>query len=61
MSEGEIPIRETGEVDEFGEPVLGRYMTAEEIEERLALNIANTSEALRRRVLEELAKENGYP
>lgn len=43
--------------DEFG-PI--RYMTSEEIEERAELNIKNTSESLRKKVLKELAKSNGH-
>lgn len=35
------------------------YMTPAEIDERDALNVANTATALRARVIAELAKENG--
>jgi hypothetical protein len=54
----EIPVRIVGE-DEDGEPITRRVMTADEIRERLDLNIANTASALRRRVLEALAEKNG--
>ena len=43
--------------DEHG-PI--RYMSPEEIKERVELNINNTSESLRKRVLSELAKRNGH-
>jgi hypothetical protein len=54
----EIPVRVVGE-DENGEPIVRREMTAEEIQERLDLNVAETTEKQRRWVLEQLAKENG--
>lgn len=37
-----------------------RYMNEEEIKERNELNIANTSESLRKRVIEHNAKSNGH-
>jgi len=55
----EIPVRDTGDVDEDGEPIMLRVMTAEEIRERDALNVANTASALRQRTLEYLAQHNG--
>ena len=54
----EIPVRQIGE-DEEGEPIVRREMTAEEIQERLDLNVANTAEAQRRWVLEQHAGRNG--
>jgi hypothetical protein len=54
----EIPLRQVGE-DENGDPILRREMTAEEIKERLDLNVANTAEKQRRWVLEQLAERNG--
>ena len=41
----------------FADPI--RYMNPEEMEERYALNIANTASALRARVIAELAERNG--
>jgi hypothetical protein len=54
----EIPARVVGE-DVDGEPIVRREMTADEIRERLELNVQNTTEAHRWRVLEELARQNG--
>lgn len=47
----EIPLRPTGGVDEAGDPVYLRVMTAEEVRERAAENAANTSERLRAKAL----------
>jgi hypothetical protein len=54
----EIPVRQVGE-NENGEPIVRREMTAEEIKERLDLNVAQTTERQRRWVLEQLAERNG--
>lgn len=53
-----IPVRIVGE-DEQGDPILRREMTAEEIQERLDLNVAETAAKQRRWVLEQLADKNG--
>jgi hypothetical protein len=37
-----------------------RFMTPEEVFERAELNVKNTTESLRKRVLQELAKSNGH-
>lgn len=49
----EIPLRPNGETDEQGDPIYLRVMTAAEIREREAENIANTASRLRARVLAE--------
>jgi hypothetical protein len=54
----EIPVRIVDE-DENGEPIGRREMTAQEIKERLDLNVANTAEKQHRWVIEETAKRNG--
>jgi hypothetical protein len=54
----EIPYREVGR-DDDGEPIYRREMTAEEIKERLDLNVANTAERQRRWAIEEARKRNG--
>jgi hypothetical protein len=54
----EIPVRIVGE-DEKGDPIGRREMTAEEIKERLDLNVENTAEKQRRWVLGKLAEKNG--
>ena len=37
-----------------------RYMTPAEMLERAELNVKNTTESLRKKVLQELAKSNGH-
>ena len=54
----EIPVRIVGE-DENGDPIGRREMTAEEIKERLGLNVENTAEKQRRWAVEQLAERNG--
>jgi hypothetical protein len=54
----EIPVRIVGE-DEKGDPIGRREMTAEEIKERLDLNVKETTEKQRRWVLEQQAMRNG--
>jgi hypothetical protein len=55
----EIPVRIVGE-DEKGDPLGRREMTAEEIKERLDLNVANTTQKQRHWALTEEAKrKNG--
>lgn len=49
----EIPLRPTDDLDEQGDPIHLRVMTADEIREREAENIANTAPRLRARVLAE--------
>ena len=53
-----IPVRIVGE-DEQGDPIGRREMTADEIKERLDLNVKNTAEKQRRWAIEESRKRNG--
>lgn len=54
--------RFTETIDDEGHVIMVplRYMDEDEVEERLQLNIANTTSAHRARVVKELSKTNGH-